>query len=150
MDDMITIRNIMNQRNDCIKVMNKTSINQALADKYQVNKMRYSEFIKRPEVSFLDICDNLSDLFDAETIDRAMIEVRYSGYINRQQRDIDKLTKYNNTTLPDSIDYDGILGLRTESRVKLNKYRPVTIFEAKKIAGIKPADIMILLSHVRS
>ena len=84
-----------------------------------------------------------------ETIERAVTEIRYSGYIKRQERQIQKLEKVNSLRIPSGIDYHSILGLRNESRHKLIEHQPSTILEAKKIAGINPADLVILLAHVR-
>tara|TARA_Y200000002_G_C22365763_1_gene530982 strand:- start:252 stop:650 length:399 start_codon:yes stop_codon:yes gene_type:complete len=130
--------------------MKKQSISDHLVNKYKVQKMPIERFIKRPEVDLDDIYPLLNVTYDNQTIARSLVEIRYSGYIIRQKRDIEKLNKYNNVKLSDSIDYDSILGLRNESRHKLIELKPQNILEAKKIAGINPADIMILLSHVNS
>ena len=78
-----------------------------------------------------------------------MIEIRYEGYIRRQEN---KFRSYQIrfNFFPSDLNYSSILGLSSESRVKLSTLRPKTILEAKKIAGINPADLMILLSYVRS
>ena len=128
--------------------MSKQSISNELVTKYSVQKMPFASLIKRPEVDSLDIINAFIDSYDHQTISRAIVEISYSGYIVRQKRDIEKLNRYNEVRLSKSIDYNSILGLRTESRVKLMEHKPDTILEAKKIAGINPADIMILLSHV--
>ena len=60
-----------------------------------------------------------------------------------------KLKKMHSLVLPSSINYELMKGLKAESRFKLNKFRPKTILEAKKIAGINPADLMIVISNVR-
>ena len=78
-----------------------------------------------------------------------MTEIRYEGYIKRQERDIEKLNKLNNLKLTDKINYKNMLGLKKESQIKLEKHKPKTILEAKKIAGINPADLMIVIAHVR-
>ena len=149
-DDISIIRSLKANLDDCIHFMNKQSISSDLSSTYKVQKMRYASLIKRPEINLDDIHSELIAKFDAQTIDRAIIEVRYSGYIKRQQQDIDRLNRFNDIKLSSAINYDQISGLRTESRQKLSDLKPKTIFEAKKIAGINPADIMILLSHVRS
>ncbi len=149
-DDITSIRNHELNMKSCIKFMNKHSISDDLVSKYKVQKMPIEKFIKRPEVDLNDIYPLLDNLYDKHTISRSLVEIRYSGYIIRQKRDIEKLNKYNQVRLSDSLDYNSILGLRNESRAKLLEYKPINILEAKKIAGINPADIMILLSHVNS
>lgn len=149
-DDIKTIRDDESNMNSCIKTMRKQSISDSLVTKYNVQKMPIDRFIKRPEVDLNDIYPLLTDNFDNQTIARSLVEIRYSGYIIRQKRDIEKLNKYNQVKLSDKIDYNSILGLRNESRSKLIEFQPENILEAKKIAGINPADIMILLSHVNS
>ena len=84
-----------------------------------------------------------------ENIERAVVNIRYEGYIGRQKQDIAKLNRLNELKIPVGINYHCVLGLRTESRDKLIQLKPKTILEAKKIAGINPADLMIVISNVR-
>ncbi|MEK9727764.1 MAG: tRNA uridine-5-carboxymethylaminomethyl(34) synthesis enzyme MnmG [Candidatus Margulisiibacteriota bacterium] len=143
------IRSLRSQRDSCIKFCKKNSISFDLMERYNLDKSPYFDVIKRPEVQISDIVIALSDHFDKEAIERAIIEIRYEGYIKRQERQVEKLFKMNNTILSDTLDYSKMTGLRTESRDKLLKFKPKTLLEAKKIAGINPADLMIVLSHVR-
>ena len=149
-DDFQIIRGLINDRERCIKYCRKHTISDNLAKKYEASKTKLFEFIKRPEVSFLDIYSDISSFFNQETVERAIIEIRYEGYIKRQEKQVLKLSRFDSISIPSDLNYSSILGLREESRVKLSTLRPKTILEAKKIAGINPADLMILLSHVRS
>ena len=90
------------------------------------------------------------EYFFFETVERACVEIKYEGYIKRQERQVFKLKEMDDFMLSSSLNYSSINGLRSESIAKLSHHRPATIFEAKKIAGINPADLMILLAHVRS
>ena len=145
----LLIQNKRQAVDDCLHYCKKTNINHHLIEKYGVEKGRYDVLIKRPTVSIDDIKASLSFKFSVETIERAVTEIRYSGYIKRQERQIQKLEKVNSLRIPSGIDYHSILGLRNESRHKLIEHQPSTILEAKKIAGINPADLVILLAHVR-
>ena len=148
-DDISFIRQLKVARDNCIKHCKKNSICDELMSKYNLERAPYDQVIKRPEVLISDIVNSLQSIFDEETIKRAIIEIRYEGYIKRQQKQIDKLQKLDYISIPDSIDYGAMLGLRAESRDKLIKFKPKTILEAKKIAGINPADLMIVLANVR-
>jgi tRNA uridine 5-carboxymethylaminomethyl modification enzyme len=147
--DILLIRNLKQALDDCIYFCKKETISPALMNKYSVEKIKYQSLVKRPEVSIQDICDNLSFKFDIETIERAVTELRYEGYIKRQEKQIEKLNKFNLLILPESLDYSKVKGLRNESRQKLIECRPKTMLEAQKIAGINPADLMIVMAHVR-
>ncbi len=73
-----------------------------------------------------------------------MIEIKYEGYVKKQQDEIEKINRIETKPIPSTLDYTKILGLKKESREKFSKHNPKTIYEAKKIAGINPADIMVL------
>lgn len=147
--DIFIIRNLKQALDDCIYYCKKESISSDLMKKYGSEKIKLESLIKRPEASFQDIIDQLSHKFDIETIERAMTEIRYEGYIRRQQKQIEKMNKLNSMILPEGIDYTKVKGLRNESRQKLIEYQPKTILEAQKIAGINPADLMIVMAYVR-
>ena len=83
---------------------------------------------------------------DREIATMAAVEIKYEGYLTKQRREIEKLQAYDTKVIPTNLDFDQIHGLRKESREKFKTYRPKTIYEAKKIAGINPADIMILIA----
>ena len=147
--DILIIRNLKQLLDDCIYYCKKTNISSDIMEKYGLEKVRIESFIKRPEVPVSDIVDILSFKFDFETIERAVTEMRYEGYIRRQERQVEKLQKFNDFQIPDNFDYNLVKGLRNESRQKLLEFRPKTMLEAKKIAGINPADLMIVMAYVR-
>ncbi len=106
------------------------------------------DLLKRPELSYHDIADlkgtgerNLPE----KVAEQVEIEAKYSGYIDRQQEDIDKMRRNENTPIPESFDYDNIEGLSNELKQKLNDARPETIARATRIPGVTPAAISLLL-----
>ena len=82
-------------------------------------------------------------LFEAETI------VKYSGYINRQKEEIDKIKVYENMIIPDEFDYNNIKSISNESREKFISIKPQTVGQAQRINGIRPSDISILLVYLK-
>ena len=72
------------------------------------------------------------------------IQIKYEGYIQRQQRQIHQFKKMENFQIPDTFDYAEVPGLKAEAREKLMKIRPVSIGQASRLPGVSPADISIL------
>lgn len=85
---------------------------------------------------------------DQEVIEQAEIQVKYSGYIEKERNNADKLTRLEEVKIPEDFDYDKIKSISIESREKLKKIKPVTISQASRISGVTPADISILLIHM--
>ena len=117
---------------------------------------RMSNILKRPKVSISDIKINNKQtknmftkymkeeiLFEAETI------IKYSGYINRQKEEIDKIKIYENMIIPEKFDYNDIKSLSNESREKFINIKPQTVGQAQRINGIRPSDISILLVYLK-
>nr|WP_294935117.1 tRNA uridine-5-carboxymethylaminomethyl(34) synthesis enzyme MnmG [uncultured Flavobacterium sp.] len=85
---------------------------------------------------------------DREVVEQAEILVKYSGYIEKEKSNADKLTRLEDLKIHDSFDYDTVKSISHEAREKLKKIRPVTISQASRISGVSPADISILLIHM--
>jgi len=85
---------------------------------------------------------------DEEIIQQAEIQVKYSGYIEKEKQNADKLTRLEDIRIPEAFNYDSIKSLSHESKDKLKKIKPVTISQASRISGVSPADISILLVHM--
>ncbi|MGB3789432.1 MAG: hypothetical protein WA949_15585, partial [Phormidesmis sp.] len=75
----------------------------------------------------------------------AEIDIKYSGYIQRQQKQIDLVSRQTNRSLPQDLDYMTVETLSMESREKLNKVKPLTVGQATRIGGVNPADVNALL-----
>ena len=85
---------------------------------------------------------------DEEIISQAIIQVKYSGYIEKEKNNADKLTRLEDVRIPENFDYDKIKSMSFEAKEKLKKIRPVTISQASRISGVAPSDISILLIHM--
>ncbi|CAM3031081.1 glucose-inhibited division protein A [Legionella steigerwaltii] len=113
---------------------------------------RASEFLKRPEINYqhlLMLDDlNLPEL-STEVSEQIEIQNKYAGYIERQQLDIEKMRKHENTMLPESLDYSEVVGLSNEVIQKLTKIRPSTLAQAGRISGVTPAALSLLLVHLK-
>ncbi|CEG58949.1 tRNA uridine-5-carboxymethylaminomethyl(34) synthesis enzyme MnmG [Legionella fallonii] len=113
---------------------------------------RASEFLKRPEINYQHLLMledlNLPEL-PLDVMEQVEIQNKYAGYIERQQQDIEKLRKYENTVLPDTVDYHQVTGLSSEVIQKLAKIRPTTLAQAGRISGVTPAALSLLLVHLK-
>jgi len=111
-----------------------------------------SKYLKRPETQWDEILEHLPELSEMSdaVVEQVVYDVKYSGYIARQQLEIDRQQRLQNKKIPDDFDYDGIGHLRTEARQKLAKIRPLSIAQASRISGITPADMALVLAHLRS
>jgi tRNA uridine 5-carboxymethylaminomethyl modification enzyme len=125
---------------------------QIVADTQQKIKgsITLAELLRRPGFHYLDL-DRYglgnSELNQAER-EGAEIDIKYSGYIQRQQNQIEQVSRHANRKLPHSLDYMTIETLSMESREKLSKVRPLTIGQATRIGGVNPADINALLVYL--
>jgi len=107
------------------------------------------QILKRPRVHYGDI-QSMSDVrFPHEIGRRVEIEVKYEGYIKREDHEIAKLKQLEKESIPSNFDYDCITGLSNEARTKLASVRPMNLDQASRIQGISPSDILLLLLHLK-
>ena len=85
---------------------------------------------------------------DDEIVEQAEIQVKYSGYIEKEKSHADKLTRLEDVIIPDSFDFNKIKSISIEAKQKLNKIRPKTIAQASRISGVSPSDISVLLIYM--
>ncbi|WP_202700720.1 tRNA uridine-5-carboxymethylaminomethyl(34) synthesis enzyme MnmG [Flavobacterium sp. UGB4466] len=85
---------------------------------------------------------------DQEILEQAEIQVKYSGYIEKERNNADKLTRLEEVKIPENFDYDKIKSMSIEAKQKLSKIRPVTISQASRISGVSPSDISVLLIYM--
>ena len=106
------------------------------------------DLLRRPEVTYENLVKLTAfapGLEDAEAAEQVEIQVKYEGYIARQQDEIEKQQRNENTLLPEMLDYRQVTGLSNEVIAKLNDHKPVSIGQASRISGVTPAAISILL-----
>ena len=130
--------------------VNPILINKDSAPVKQSDKI--SKIFSRPNVGRNDIVQikTVSDFLAAEQIDdiifeQAEIQIKYSGYIEKEMINAEKLNKLDNIKIPSSFDYDFLSSLSNEAKEKLNKIKPSNLSQASRISGIKPSDISVLL-----
>lgn len=111
----------------------------------------WHELLKNPNVDFLDAFNLFTKTFpfyEKEHFLTAAIEIKYAGYITRQERDINKSKKYELQIITEDIDYNNIKGLSSEGREKLKKVNPRTLGQASRISGVTPADVSLLSIYI--
>ncbi len=146
--DMVTIRKQHQDYLTCLDMFTTQKVDAKLADHYGVAGSVYAGLIRRPDVAVSDLCAAMADRFNPEVVTKAVTHIRYEGYIRRQEKQVADLNRFNDLPI-DAIDMDAVSGLRTESRDKLQRFKPKTVREAQKIAGINPADLMLVISHAK-
>ena len=111
-----------------------------------------AELLRRPQFHYGDLAQYGLDNpeLDAPVTEGAEIEIKYAGYIQRQQRQIERVSRQEHRKLPVNLDYASIVTLSKESREKLAKVQPLTIGQASRIGGVNPADINALLVYLET
>ena len=111
------------------------------------NSARLADLLRRPQVTYEDIAP-----FDPErpplplsVTDEVQIQLKYAGYLTRQEKQVEVFRKEESRLLPEDMDYESIAGLRLEAREKLMQIRPMSVGQAGRISGVSPADIAVLL-----
>ena len=114
--------------------------------------VRLSELLKRPQLNgrLLEPFDPTRPDLPDEIFEQVEIDLKYEGYIKRQQAQIDEMRRLEGKKLPEGIDYLSITGLRKEAQEKLQKIRPENVGQASRISGVSPADISVLLIYLTS
>ncbi|MCD7884114.1 MAG: tRNA uridine-5-carboxymethylaminomethyl(34) synthesis enzyme MnmG [Lachnospiraceae bacterium] len=109
------------------------------------------ELIRRPELSYEEIAaiDPERPSLPEDVRDQVNISIKYKGYLDRQMKQVEQFKKLETKRIPDTVNYEEISGLRLEARQKLSRYRPVSIGQASRIAGVSPADISVLLVYLK-
>jgi tRNA uridine 5-carboxymethylaminomethyl modification enzyme len=83
-----------------------------------------------------------------DVIEQVQIEIRYEGYIKRQEKQVREQERLEVKLIPENIDYDDVPSLRLEARQHLKEFRPVSVGQASRISGVSPADISVLLVYL--
>lgn len=142
------------ERLDTIHFSPKSEINDLLEEK---GSTRLKEgvtaraILQRPELVYEDLLPYIEHVdLTEEELRRVTILIKYKGYIEKTLRQVEKVKNMEEKQIPADLDYDDVLNLSLEARQKLKKVRPVTIGQATRISGINPADISVLLIHLKT
>jgi len=147
---------------EIVKYLKETSVSPeevnpflATIGSYEINqKVKANSILSRPDIGIKDIANcsegikNHLAYYDEETIEQAEIQMKYSGYIIKEQETADKISRLDDLILHDNFDYHSLNSLSTEAREKLSKFRPQTLGQASRISGVNPSDISILMVHL--
>ena len=117
--------------------------------------MKLYKIASRPQLSLTDFeeLEALQSFFYEERIDKTILEqveihLKYSGYIDKERSNADKLNKLENVIIPQTFNYSKVNSLSHEAKEKLSKIQPTTISQASRISGVSPSDISVLLVYM--
>jgi tRNA uridine 5-carboxymethylaminomethyl modification enzyme len=136
----------MEEMNPILESKNLALINQS---------MKLYKIAARPQLEFSDF-KNIEKLnvflkensIDKEVIEQAVIHLKYSGYIEKEKNNADKLNRLENVSIPSKFNYQNVKSLSFEAREKLTKIQPTSISQASRISGVSPSDISVLLVYM--
>ncbi len=122
-----------------------------LLDQARIEEVSGTKYLRRAEVSWQEMCQRVEPLrmVAREVADQVLWDIRYEGYINRQQLQVARQQRMSEKRIPGGFDYQLIRGLRNEAKQKLSKIRPASLDQASRISGITPADIALVLAHLK-
>lgn len=151
------------QTQEMIQFLKKTSIKPEVINPVleKLNSKKVSQSLKmykvfsRPEfdletiTSFQEVKDYIQTYnIGPDVLEQVIIDLKYSGYINKEKNNADKLNRLEGVKIPENFDYTKVLSISTEARQKLSKIQPRTISQASRISGVSPSDISVLLVHL--
>jgi len=119
-------------------------------------QVKLATVLVRPQVSMRDLMSYTKVLkdfvyensFSPEVIDQVEIQLKYQGYIEREEEIAKKLDRLEDVVIPDNVDFRSLLSLSSEAKEKLSSIRPTSIGQASRISGVSPSDITVLLIHL--
>ncbi len=153
----------LNQSEKMVAFYKETSVTQAEANPILESKETPSvnqtdkmfKIFSRPQIDLEDMMkfEKVKEYIEANNLDQeileqAEIQVKYSGYIDKERNNADKLTRLEDVKIPENYDYNKIKSMSIEAKQKLSKIRPVTISQASRISGVSPSDISVLLIYM--
>jgi len=146
------VRRELNRLESCGIAANK-ALNEMLASRDSApvaNSARLADLLRRPNVTYEDIApfDPGRPQLPAAVTEEVQIQLKYAGYLARQEKQVEQFRKEESRLLPPDLDYEAISGLRLEARQKLSEIRPLSIGQAGRISGVSPADIAVLLIYM--
>ncbi len=107
-------------------------------------------YLRRPEVTWAEMVQRCGALeaIESTAAEQCVYDIKYEGYVSRQKLEVEKQKRSAGKRIPTAFDYNRIGALRNEAREKLNKIRPLSLDQAKRISGITPADIALVMAHL--
>jgi tRNA uridine 5-carboxymethylaminomethyl modification enzyme len=162
---MDRIEEKINETNSLMKLLRETSVDHNLINPILERKksspisqkMKFDKIISRPNISVKEVIttsDTITDKVNSlsglkeEVVEQAEVQIKYEGYIAKEQNVAEKLIRLEGTKIPSDLNYSKLSSLSTESKEKLSNITPKTIGQASRISGIKPSDINILLIYL--
>jgi len=123
---------------------------ESLNESIPSNGLTYEAMLKRSSINAKDIYNFFEDFksYDLRYLEEVTTDIKYAGYLDKEENIISNNKKLENKLLPKDIDYSKILGLRIEARQKLDKIKPLNLGQASRISGVSPADITVLLVYL--
>ena len=107
------------------------------------------DLLKRPEIQYEHIKKYVEKEFSFDVIEQVVINTKYEGYINKENKEAEKMLEYEKIKLDDNMDYSKVPNLAKEAAQKLNEIKPISIGQAIRISGVNPADISMLLLYLK-
>lgn len=134
-----------------VKAVKANDYLSALPSKLLTDSKKVTELAARPEINLADFLKNVpcgtNKDYPREVLDAVEIEIKYSGYIEKEKLLVEKMSRLEDLTIPSDFDFDRIESLSIECRQKLKRYSPRTIAQASRISGVSPSDISVLLIY---
>ncbi len=107
------------------------------------------DLLKRPEIEFENIKKYIEEEFDKDVIEQVVINIKYEGYISKENKEVEKMLEYEKILLSEDLDYSKVPNLAKEAVQKLNEIKPINVGQALRISGVNPADITMLLLYLK-
>jgi tRNA uridine 5-carboxymethylaminomethyl modification enzyme len=122
----------------------------ALLDATWIDGVQLTKYLRRPETEWTTVVARLPELADvsADVAAQVLCDVKYAGYVARQQTEVDRQKRLSAKRIPASFDYGRLDQLRAEAREKFSRVRPANLAQAGRISGITPADIALVMVHL--
>ncbi len=123
---------------------------QRLLDTHRVDEVTLTKYLRRPEVTWNVLAQRVPELADVELeiAEQIVFDVKYAGYVNRQDAEVLRLQRLANKRIPAQLDYTTLPHMRNEAREKFTHIRPLNLAQAGRISGITPADIALLMAYL--
>ena len=118
-----------------------------LLERHKVEQRKAIDLVRKPEIGIEDLLSQVPGLedFDGTIRYQAELDVKYAGYVKRQERQVDRFVRMERISIPDDFDYDTVEGISSESREKFKSIRPASVGQAGRISGVRTSDLAILM-----